>query len=43
MFLKILIDSKNRIRLFGKRDAQDWEEINSYLIQNNIPIRQIRG
>lgn len=38
---EILIDSKNRIRLFGK-DMHRIEEINSYLIQNNIPIRQIR-
>ena len=38
---EILIDNKNRIRLFGK-DMHRIEEINSYLIQNNIPIRQIR-
>ena len=38
---EILIDSKNRIRLFGK-EMHRIEEINSYLIQNNIPIRQIR-
>ena len=38
---EILIDSKNRIRLFGK-EMHRIEEINSYLIQNNTPIRQIR-
>lgn len=38
---EILIDSKNRIRLFGK-EMHRIEEINSYLIQNSIPIRQIR-
>ena len=38
---EILIDGKNRIRLFGK-EMHRIEEINSYLIQNNIPIRQIR-
>ena len=37
---EILIDSKNRIRLFGK-EMHRIEEINSYLIQNNLSLIHI--